>query len=413
MLVIGKIDLLDIRAQALELGDHIRIAAFNVIDVRDACGAVCHQSGDHHRRAGTQVGRLDRSTGQLTALDDRESALDRDLRAHANELADILIAVIPHALIHDGGSLDGGQQRDKLRLTVGRETGVRHRLDVDAVERTLGRVYDDRLIIFFDLTAHLHELGADALKMLRGDVADRDPASGRGGGSHIGARLDLVGNDGIGNAAQIIHAADLDNVGTGAADVGAHRVEEVRQINDMRFLGGVLEDGLTLRLDSGEHQVDGRADRYGVEIHSRAVEGAGGSALDDRAVDEFIVRTHHRKALEVLVDRTHAEVTAAGQSDLRVMESSQERAQQIIGRAHAAHRVMGRLPCVDGSGIDIQSVLIDAAHHRAHILQDIRDQRHVGDVRDVFDTAGLVTQHYRRDDRNRRVFRAADSYFAE
>ena len=166
--------------------------------------------------------------------------------------------------------------------------------------------------------------------MLRGDVADGNPAPGRSGGSHVGARLDLVGDDGIGYAVQILHTADLDDVGTGAADVGAHRVEEVRQVDDVRFLGGVLQDRLTLRLDGGEHQVDGRADGYGIKINARTVEGTRGGALDDSAVDQLVLRAHQREALQVLVDRTHAEVAAAGQGDLRVVETAQKRAQKVV-----------------------------------------------------------------------------------
>ena len=213
------------------------------------------------------------------------------------------------------------------------------------------------------------------------------------------------------HAAQIIHAADLDDVSTGAADVGAHRVEEVRQIDDMRLLGGILEDRLTLRLDCGEHQVDGRADGNGIEVDTCAVEGAFGTALDDSAVDKIVLRAHQRKALEVLIDGTNAEVTATGKGDLGVMKTSEQRAQKVVGRTHAAHIFADRLTGADGSGVDIKRVLIDAAHHRAHILEDRRDQGNVGDIRYILDAAGLVTEHHGGDNRDRRVLGAADSDF--
>ena len=181
----------------------------------------------------------------------------------------------------------------------------------------------------------------------------------------------------------------------------------------MRLLGGVLKDRLTLSLNSRKHQVDGRADGYGVKINSRAMEGAIRPALDDSAVDQLILRAHQRKALQMLVDRTHSEVTAAGQGDLRVMETAEKSAQQIVRRAHTAYSVMGRFIGVDRSGVDIQRVLIHAAHHRAHILQDVGDQGDVGDVRDIFNAAGLVAKHDGGDDRYGSVFRAADGDFTE
>ena len=411
LFVIGNVDLLDIRAETLELGDHIGVASLDIADVGDIRLTLRDQSGDHHRRAGTQVGRLDGGAGQLTSLDDGESTLYRDPRTHAYELADILIAVVPYALVNDGGTLDGRQQRHELGLTVGREARMGHSLDIYAVQRTLGRVDDDRLIVLFDLTAHLTQLGADALEVLGRNIADSDLSAGRGGSRHISAGLDLIRDDRISHAAQIIYAADLDDVGTGAADVGAHRVEEVRQIDDMRLLSGILEDRLTLRLDGGKHQVDGRADGNGIEVDTRAVEGTLCTALDDSAVDEVVLRAHQRKALKVLVDRTNTEVTAAGKGDLGVMKTSEQRAQKVVGRTHAAHVLADRLISVDGSGVDIERVLIDAAHHRAHILEDRRDQGDVGDIRYILDAAGLVTEHHGGDNRDRRVLGAADGDF--
>ena len=38
-------------------------------------------------------------------------------------------------------------------------------------------------------------------------------AAGGGHGGHIGARLDLVGDDGVEAAPQLFHPADLDDVG--------------------------------------------------------------------------------------------------------------------------------------------------------------------------------------------------------
>ena len=115
----------------------------------------------------------------------------------------------------------------------------------------------------------------------------------------------------------------------------------------------------------------------------------------------------------MLVDRTNAEVTAAGQGYLRLVEASEQSAQKIVGGAHLAHAVLGRLPCVDRAGIDIEGVLVDAANHRAHIPQDVGDQADVGYIRYIFNAARLVAQNNAGDDRHGGVLGAADSDLSE
>ena len=53
---------------------------------------------------------------------------------------------------------------------------------------------------------------------------DRDIPPGGGGGDHQRARLDLIRDDGIAAAVQLLHPAYADGIGAGALDVGAHAV---------------------------------------------------------------------------------------------------------------------------------------------------------------------------------------------
>lgn len=66
---------------------------------------------------------------------------------------------------------------------------------------------------------------------------------------HIGTSFDLVGNDRVVGAVHHIHPVDFDDIGTGAADIGTHRVEEVSQIHNVRLLGHIFHDGDALGLD--------------------------------------------------------------------------------------------------------------------------------------------------------------------
>ncbi len=135
--------------------------------------------------------------------------------------------------------------------------------------------------------------------------------------------------------------------------------------------------------------------------------------FDDRTVHQSGLRAERLKALEMLVDRTHAEVAAAGQRDLCLAVLAQQRAQEVIGRTHAAHQLGGGRAGSDMHRVDIEGGFIDPSDLGAHLLQDLADKRHVADVRDILDLTRLVTENNGRNDRHCRVFGTADVYFAE
>ena len=70
----------------------------------------------------------------------------------------------------------------------------------------------------------------DAVQMLGDDIFNEDLAPGGGYGGHIGARLDLVWNNGVGSAPQPGDPPNFDDVGARPPDIGPHGVEEVGQI---------------------------------------------------------------------------------------------------------------------------------------------------------------------------------------
>ena len=178
----------------------------------------------------------------------------------------------------------------------------------------------------------------------RYDIVDSDTTAGRGSCAHICACLDLVGNDRIGDAVHTGNAADLDNVGACASYVGTHGVEEVREVYDVGFLSRVFDNGKTLCAACGEHDVHGSAYRNHVEVDVRSDKTLFlvACGFDDRAVYESGLSAESLKALEVLVDRANAEVTAAGQRNLSLAVFTEQRAEKIVGSSHASYQICGR-----------------------------------------------------------------------
>ena len=262
------------------------------------------------------------------------------------------------------------------------------------------------------MNAHLHELGGDAVHVLGDDVLDEHLTARGGHGGHVGTGLDLVGDDAVAAAGELLHAADADGVRAGALDVRAHGVEEVREVDDMRLLGGVFDRGDAIGEDGGHHDVHRRADADHVEIDGRALEAAApGRGVDEVALRH--VRAHRAEALDVLVDRTYTEVAAAGHGDRCLTEAAEQRAEQIVARADLAREVIAGLGRVDAVAVDLHGVLVEDLHLRTHVLEDSEQERHVADLRDVLDAAHAVDEQSGRNDGNCGIFRAADRDLAE
>ena len=60
---------------------------------------------------------------------------------------------------------------------------------------------------------------------------------------------------------ELLNALDADHIGARALDAGAHAVQEVGHVNDVRLLGRILDDRLSDCAGSRHHNVDRRADR--------------------------------------------------------------------------------------------------------------------------------------------------------
>ena len=162
--------------------------------------------------------------------------------------------------------------------------------------------------------AHFDELGGYRLKMLRNYIVDKHIAARSGNGRHISSGFDLVRNNGVGRAAQMRHAAHLDNACACAANVRAHRDTEVGKIDDVRLCSGVFDDSKAAGLDCGEHNVDRRADGDFVKVNLTADEPV--CLAVDHAVGEFDLSAERFKAFYVQIDRAHAEIAPPGRGDL-------------------------------------------------------------------------------------------------
>ena len=248
--------------------------------------------------------------------------------------------------------------------------------------------------------------------MTRNDVLHQNRTAAGSSRRHEGARLDLVRNDGVAAAVQALHAADLDHVRARALDVCAERVQEVRQIDDMRLLCAVLHDGLALCQNRCEHDVHGRADGDNVEINMCAVQAVLGRLDPDvTALGQSDLGAERLEALDVLVDRTNAaEVAAAWHCYLGKAVLAEQHAEQIVGGAQLALELV-RLERRILGVLDLHSRGIDQTDLCAELAHDLHLERHVDDLRHVFDADRAIREQSRRYDGHCCILRARNRYF--
>ena len=246
--------------------------------------------------------------------------------------------------------------------------------------------------------------------MLGNDVLHQHLAAGCCHSRHIGACFNLVGNDGIGAAAQPLNTPDLNDIGTGAGHIGAHGIEEVCQIYNMGFFGSVFDDGGALCQNGGNHNVHGCAHGNNIQIDAAAMELCLGGR-NDIAADDLYVSAHDVKALDVLVDGTDAEIAAAGHGNRCLAEPTQQCAHQIIGRTDLTGKLMGHGAGVDAGAVQFKGGPVNHPNRSAHPGQNIEIKLNIRHIRDVLDSANTVYQQSRRKNCHRCIFCAADLYF--
>ena len=100
-------------------------------------------------------------------------------------------------------------------------------------------------------------------------AGERDPAAGDGAGDDERAGLDPIRDDVVLGAAEPLLALDLDRVGVGPLDLGAHLLEERDEVVDLRLLGRRPDHRVALGERRREHRVLGAHDRHEREADLR------------------------------------------------------------------------------------------------------------------------------------------------
>ena len=159
----------------------------------------------------------------------------------------------------------------------------------------------------------------------------------------------------------------------------------------MRFSRRVVDHRHAVRRRRRDHDIQRRADGGEVEEDVRA-DRALGFDLDVAALGRN-PSAERLKALDVLVDRTDAEVAAPGEADLRVTEAPEFGAEEVVGPADAADELVIALSAGDVRTVDLPRAPREHPDPRPDAAQDLERGADIGDVRDVFEDAFAFDQN--------------------
>src|ERR1700739_617504 len=113
-------------------------------------------------------------------------------------------------------------------------------------------------------------------------IGDGEFAAGDGTGDEESSGFDAIGNDGMGGAMKFWHAPNTKSGGFIAVNLRAHFAEEVNQVGDFGFAGGVFEDRFAVGQSGGQQDFFRAGYRDFLEYDVRAPEPA---AIWDAGLD--------------------------------------------------------------------------------------------------------------------------------
>ena len=160
----------------------------------------------------------------------------------------------------------------------------------------------------------------------------------------------------------------------------------------MRLLGCVFDDGGALCQHRGHHDIHGGAHGHHIQIYGGTGEPAlPGTGLDETALHLYL-GAHGAKALDMLVDGPYAEVAAAGHGHLGLSETAQQGADEVVGGPDAAGHIVGGIGGTNGVAVQLNGVPVQHPDPCAQFLQNVQQQCHIADLRDILNAADTVHQ---------------------
>ena len=230
----------------------------------------------------------------------------------------------------------------------------------------------------------------------------RDLSPAHGAGDEERPRLDAVRNGRIRRPVQLFHPLHHNDGAPRAADLPAHAVDKVLQVDDLRLLRRVADDRRPLRLGGGEDDVLRRPDAGEVQQHFRAAQPPARTVYVPAVLRD--VDAQPPQPAQMQVDGPQPDVAPAGVRDARPAEARNDRPQHKDGGAQLLCQRRGDL-VVGGVGTVNAHRIPFKMCFAAELAEDADHVQHVGNARDTYGSPpARLSERRRRAGAARRSF---------
>ena len=368
------IEALDCGSNLCHLGFEIFVTAIEVVNATDGRFAFGDEACEYERCAGAEVGTHDVCTFEReAALDGCRVAVQLDGCAQAFEFCDMLEAVVIDGVLHEAVARNGEERCHERSLHVRRESREGEGGETDGLEFLLACIDFGPVGTDVHLAADFAESVERGGDVFRDDARDFDATACDGGGAEERAGFDAVRDCNACARAERFYALDGEGARAAALNFCAHACEEVDEVIDFGFEGGVLQDAYAFGEGCRHEDVDGRTDagNWEVEVASGEATFAGGFHI---AVRDVNLCAECFEALEVQVNRARTPGASAGERDAATSEAGNERAEYVKAGAHGLDKFVRSFEVIDTAGVDSQGVAsavdvaTDNAEHIGHGL---------------------------------------------
>ena len=246
---------LDLSAEGIEFFVDGFVAAVDVIDAVDFRGSVGNEASKNEGSTCAKVARHDGCAAEsLDAVDLDGSAFEGDVRSHAFQFGNMHEALWENGFCDRASSGADAEDRAHLGLHV---CGVARIGFGDEVHWASVAIAGERDLVALDLefAAGIAQSVEGGLKVIRVYFSKGDAASGDGACREESAGLDPVGDDGVFCAMEFGYAFDGDAACACAFDPRSHAVQEVGEVDHLRFRCGSFDDGGSFSEACGHHDV--------------------------------------------------------------------------------------------------------------------------------------------------------------
>ena len=234
------------------------------------------------------------------------------------------------------------------------------------------------------------------LQVSRLAIRQQQFAAGDRSGHQKCSSLDAVRNDGVRRPVQLVDSLHPQGRSANPFDFRAHLDQQFSQICNFRLHRRVLENRFALRQHCGGKNIFGPSHRDFRETERRAAQPLRASF--HVAVLHFRLRSQRFQRLNMQIHGPRSNGAAAGQRNPRMTETRHQRAQRQHRRPHGFNQFVRSFlhRYVLCANREFARRQIGAAHHTAHMRQQLGHGNNVSDPRNILQRDRIAGQQRRR-----------------